>query len=77
MPPGCVRSSVSPVTSFLKVIFSPLWMYDMSSRCALITSGSNCVVLKIVGVRLEVDASCRGRGTGRPFRASPCGMPLA
>ena len=47
--PGWVRSSVSLVTSFLKVILRPLWMYDMSSRWALISSASNCVVLKISG----------------------------
>ncbi len=55
MPPGWVRSKVSLVMSFLNVIFSPLWMYDMSSRWALIRFGSNCVRLEDLRIRLEVD----------------------
>ncbi len=55
MPPGWVRSRVSPVTSFLKVILRPLWMYDMSSRCALISIGIEVGGLEDLRVGLEVD----------------------
>ena len=55
MPPGWVRSKVSLVISFLKVIFKPLWMYDMSSRCSRIQLGVELRRLENVGVRLEID----------------------
>jgi hypothetical protein len=47
MPPGWARSNDSPVASFLNVILSPEWMYEIASRCSLISSASNFVVLKI------------------------------
>ena len=55
MPPGWVRSNVSLVTSFLKVILRPLWMYDMSSRWARIRLGVELRGLEDLGVGLEVD----------------------
>ena len=55
MPPGWVRSKVSLVISFLKVIFRPLWMYDMSSRWARISCGIELRGLEDFRVGLEVD----------------------